>query len=1657
MRFRFFGLLLLPALLLLLLPAALALPSPEQAGPMVPVWQSEVVDGGGGSAGEHLAVARDAWGRVHIAYYDPAAGRLRYLYQDGFFRRAETVGDAGDGRYVALAVDAQGRPHLAYAGGDQHLYHAWNDGTSWQRTGVDATVRVGSPVSLALDGAGRPRIAYYDDTFSGERLRYAAHDGAAWQIETVQSGTVGLYPSLAPDAAGHPHIAGYDQANGNLLYFYHDGTAWNVETVESSGTVGKYPSLVLDAAGRPHISYYVGFSDYDLHYAYSDGSTWQIETPDAGGDVGTFTALALDSAGRAQIAYYAPGSNEVRLAVREAIWQVQTVATLPADPDPESHPLGLTVGDGDEPCLVYADGAGGLVYTCREGNAWQPGHPAGDAGHHASLALDAAGRPHLAYYDATRGDLRYASFDGATWQTEVVAGNGDVGQHAALALDAAGHPHLVAYDATGDALLYVVGDGSGWQQEGVAGRTGVGQYAALALDGVGRPHVACLDETADTLFYAYRDGGTWQGETVAAAGNGVRDLSLALDGANRPHVAYYDALNGDLRYARRDGVAWQVEVVDDGGDVGRYVSLALDAAARPHIAYYDATQGDLRYASFDGASWQVQVVDGGGDVGQYTSLALDGAGRPHIAYDDADAGDLRYATLDGSGWLTATVAGAGDVGRYASLVLDAAGQPHIAFYNATEGTLSYARPWGTPVGLWSKVVFISTRDEDRGELYTADGDGGNLFRVTADGAIDAVPEFNRGGTQIVFASFRDWDMEIYKISPDGSGRTRLTHQSGTDYAPTWSPDGTRIAFYSWRDGNAEVYRMNADGSGVTRLTQNPAYDAYPAWSPEGTRIAFVSDRNGTYSLWTMNSDGSGQAELVAGLEEVSTPAWSPEGTRIAFSCKGNDDGWDDLCLVNADGSGLTYPLGFSPYAVERLQPAWAPDGSGLAFTQATWDNPGGTWQIIAQEVRYLNLSEGRDRPFLDTTVDSWPHLTTPDTSPPTCQVNALPAWSAPLLLVSWGGQDGGAAGVASFDLQYRVDGGNWNDWLAATTAPAAAFAGEAGHTYAFRCRARDRAGNLGSYSGGVSTRSDGTPPTSAASSPAYATEGQFTVSWSGSDGQSGVTSYDLQYRDGAAGPWTDWLTRTTATSALFTGQSGHTYYFRARARDNVGNLEPYPPGDGDTATTVDTVPPESAASSPEYADAPAFVVSWSGTDDASGIASYDLQFRDGAAGPWTDWLTQTTALSATFSGEIGHTYYFRSRARDNVGNLEPYPSGDGDTHTHTPLYTLEGTVQGNREQPVAQALVVAAPPILNAARTDVAGRFALYCNVTGTTVVTATRSGFGPLPPVKGVLLSEAPPDLALYLPPADDRVADGGFEAGDLAAWETGGEIAPILTATAHSGDYALHLGGVVPPPVVTPTEAFAVSGLFTPAGGLLQAPLADLLLPAGALARGAILTLSGVPTVTALPGGTQDVGVHVSWAGVFTAGPPLTQTNLPVTLTVRYADAAWRDARVTGEETLALWRYDPAGPAWLPLSTTLDTLSNTAIATTTQPGLYALLGAPSVGPWSSTIRQSLFLPTSDEATLSFLYRPGAVAPSDTLQVRLVGPTGTLTWTPPLTPTGWAHRWWALPDWGGATLTLEVRWEQAGEAAAGVLVDEVSLGTAATGSFGIYLPLVRK
>jgi predicted RNase H-like HicB family nuclease len=114
------------------------------------------------------------------------------------------------------------------------------------------------------------------------------------------------------------------------------------------------------------------------------------------------------------------------------------------------------------------------------------------------------------------------------------------------------------------------------------------------------------------------------------------------------------------------------------------------------------------------------------------------------------------------------------------------------------------------------------------------------------------------------------------------------------------------------------------------------------------------------------------------------------------------------------------------------------------------------------------------------------------------------------------------------------------------------------------------------------------------------------------------------------------------------------WYFHIATKDKVGNLSReaahYP-------VFIDTTAPKSKMTAlPLWLDRTQIPVSWEAVDAGSDVACFDIQVKVGPNGPWTDWLVETYERNAVYQGQDGQRYAFRCRAKDKVGNLEPFPS-----------------------------------------------------------------------------------------------------------------------------------------------------------------------------------------------------------------------------------------------------------------------------------------------------------------------------------------------------------------------------------------------------------------
>ncbi len=472
---------------------------------------------------------------------------------------------------------------------------------------------------------------------------------------------------------------------------------------------------------------------------------------------------------------------------------------------------------------------------------------------------------------------------------------------------------------------------------------------------------------------------------------------------------------------------------------------------------------------------------------------------------------------------------------------------------------------------WSRLVFQSYRDGNW-EIYTANDDGSAVQRVTNHAAMDTYPRLNRGATRLAFVSNRSvGNYEVFVTDIDGSNGHRLASNPANDYNPAWSPDSNRIIFNSYRDGQSELYVMDADGANLTRLTFDGGYDGGAIWSPDGSKIAFRSDRSGGAAIWVMNTDGSAPT-ILATQPYAENPAWSPDGTQIAYDADGNGDGWQEVWVMNSDGTNQRQVYDPGEPTADAWVRSWSPDGRYIAFTRINFVQYYGNWYWSYAYLDAIAPQTGALVRLNSSDTEWYPDWQTTDITAPTSQLNPLPVESPSPIAVSWSGTDVGASGLGGYTVQVK-DGaeGVWTNWLTRTWETAKAYPGIGGHTYYFRLMARDYASNVSAWSAERVTRVETYPPQSHANTlPAYTRyeyEG-FPVSWSVTDpGRSTIQSFEVQYRVDN-GAWRSWLVNPAGSSALFQGAAGHTYAFRTKAVDSAQNAELWPEGDGDTQTTL---------------------------------------------------------------------------------------------------------------------------------------------------------------------------------------------------------------------------------------------------------------------------------------------------------------------------------------------------------------------------------------------------------------------------------------------------------------------------------------------------------
>lgn len=367
---------------------------------------------------------------------------------------------------------------------------------------------------------------------------------------------------------------------------------------------------------------------------------------------------------------------------------------------------------------------------------------------------------------------------------------------------------------------------------------------------------------------------------------------------------------------------------------------------------------------------------------------------------------------------------------------------------------------------WSKIAYQTYSLENWNILLT-DANHSFTTMVTTTSSQEVTPRLNRGVTKVVFASNAYTDYEILTKDLTSGALANLTNNSGNDYTPEWSPDSSKIVFVGMSSStNPDIYVVNSNGTNLTRLTNSLVeMDYFPTWSPDGSKIMWVkADEYGLGAIWMMNADGSNKVAFSNQIWYMQHPIWSKDGSRIAFDADLDGDGWNELAVVNSDGTNFQMILDLNTALTEPWAGSWSPDGTLIFFTRVHYIEDNGNLYLSTVDVKYKGISGTSFSSFTSTGYDMNPDYKVTDLLPPVTSILPLtPESPAADFSISCLGNDQGAAGIASYDFQYRIlPITTWTD-LSRSTSASIKFSPTLTTSACFRCRAIDKAYNIESW------------------------------------------------------------------------------------------------------------------------------------------------------------------------------------------------------------------------------------------------------------------------------------------------------------------------------------------------------------------------------------------------------------------------------------------------------------------------------------------------------------------------------------------------------------------------------------------------------------------
>jgi TolB protein len=227
----------------------------------------------------------------------------------------------------------------------------------------------------------------------------------------------------------------------------------------------------------------------------------------------------------------------------------------------------------------------------------------------------------------------------------------------------------------------------------------------------------------------------------------------------------------------------------------------------------------------------------------------------------------------------------------------------------------------------------ATDPHNKNTLVSKAYSGASLRRQAhafADDFIAALPQHAKGiaQTKIAFKGQNSPTSEIYVADFDGHNAQAVTSDHNLVAAPSWVPRHLALYYVSYKLNHADIFYHDLATGSRRAFARYGGSNISPATSPDGSKVAMILSKDGWADLYVCDADGSGLKRLTKSQQDESSPCWSPDGKWICFAAKEKER--RTLCKVSPSG-GPMQTIGTSGMP-SPSEPDWSPDGRWIAFT-----------------------------------------------------------------------------------------------------------------------------------------------------------------------------------------------------------------------------------------------------------------------------------------------------------------------------------------------------------------------------------------------------------------------------------------------------------------------------------------------------------------------------------------------------------------------------------------------------------------------------------------------------------------------------------------------------------------------------------------------------